>query len=79
MTTESYSHNHAEEDMASGDTKDPVYGQPYVGTPTSGAVTTPRTQTVLNMYKLRRETVTIQANDHDYVQTGPSAGDAYHE
>jgi len=65
--------------MASGFAGDPVYGQPYVGTPTTDPLTTPRTQTVLNANKLRRETITIEADDDHMVQDGPSAGDYYHE
>lgn len=65
--------------MASGDPADPVYGQPLTTALVAPADTLPRDQTVLNANKLRRETITIEANDDNYIQAGPSAGDTYHE
>lgn len=65
--------------MASGWAGDPVYGQPLTTALVAPANTFPRTQTVLNANKLRRETITIEANDDNYIQSGPSAGDTYHE
>jgi hypothetical protein len=65
--------------MASGWAGDPVYGQPLTTPLVAPALTTPRTQTVLNTLKLRRETISIEANDDHYIQAGPSAGDTYHE
>ena len=66
--------------MASGDSNDPLYGEPLQTAVVTDPLTTPRTQTVLNAYKLRRETITIEANDDHYVNDGgPSQGDAYHE
>src|SRR3954451_7427535 len=69
-----------EEIMASGDPNDPLYGEPLRTAVVTTPLATPRSQTVLNMYKLRRETITIQANDNHRVNDGgPSQGDAYHE
>lgn len=66
--------------MASGWAGDPVYGQPLTTPLVTRTDTTPRTQTVVNMYKKRRETISITANDDHYVGAGqPSAGDLYHE
>lgn len=65
--------------MASGWAGDPVYGQPYSGTIDAPADTLPRTQTVLNTNKQRRETITITAADNGHITSGPSTTDYYHE
>lgn len=65
--------------MASGFAGDPVYGQPYKGTIVPQNTTLPVTQSVLDMNKLTRVTITRQAGDAHYVQSGPHAGDLYHE
>lgn len=67
--------------MASGN-GDPVYGLPYTGTLVSPAPTTPRVQTVFNMYRMVPETITIQSGDAHYTQANSNSqrkGDLYHE
>lgn len=68
--------------MASGFAKDPVYGLPYSGTKVTTAPAVPRTQTVLNMNSLTRETITITAGDDHYTTASSNSqrvGDHYHE
>jgi hypothetical protein len=72
--------------MASGN-GDPVYGQPYSGTPTpyssplTAATPGPVTQTVFNMYRMCAETITRTPGDNHYTTAGNAqrAGDLYHE
>jgi hypothetical protein len=60
--------------MASGDPRDPQYGQPYTGTPVQQA---PRSgnQTVLDMTRMTARTVAESANDSHYT----ADGNLYHE
>lgn len=65
--------------MASGFAGDPVYGQPYTGTPVPKTDTFPKTQTVLDMNKQTRVTITRTATDHHIVASGIHKRDLYHE
>lgn len=65
--------------MASGDLRDPQYGQPYTGSPVQQASRDGVVSTVLDMYKNKSITITEHTSDSHYVAAGPNAGDLYHE
>lgn len=61
--------------MASGDPRDPQYGQPYTGSPVQQASRDGVTSTVLDMNKGVARTITQHANDDHYAADGA----LYHE
>lgn len=60
--------------MASGDPRDPVYGQPYTGTPVLQQVRS-GSRTVLDAWRLTSRTVTVSNTDSHYTPDG----DLYNE
>lgn len=61
--------------MASADPRDPIYGQPYVGTPVQGSTSRAGSRTVLDMYSMKNVRITAADNDNHYTPNG----DLYHE
>lgn len=61
--------------MASGDARDPQYGQPYTAVPVQQASRDGVTSTVLDMNKGVARTITEHANDDHYTVDGA----LYHE
>ena len=64
--------------MASGN-GDVVYGLPRTGSVVPQSLSFPRSQSVLDMNKQTRVTITRTATDNHYVASGVHAGDLYHE
>lgn len=60
--------------MASADPRDPIYGQPYTGSPVQQG-TRSGVQTVLDMTRKATRRITVSANDNHYT----SDGNLYHE
>lgn len=61
--------------MASSDPRDPIYGQPYTGTPVQQVDPRGGSQTVLDMYRKVARRITTSTTDDHYT----SDGSLYHE
>lgn len=61
--------------MASGDPRDPMYGQPYSGTPVQQNTSRAGSRTVLDMYRMASRRLTVSDSDNHYT----ADGDLYHE
>lgn len=61
--------------MASADPRDPMYGQPYTGTPVLQNTSRAGSRTVLDMFRKTVRTITASDSDNHYT----ADGDLYHE
>lgn len=61
--------------MASADPRDPMYGLPYVGSPSRQVDPRGGSQTVLDMYRMVNVRITTSTSDSHYTPNG----DLYHE
>lgn len=61
--------------MSSADPRDPIYGQPYVGTPVQQASRNGVVSNVLDMYANKVVLVTQSTTDNHYLPNG----NLYHE
>jgi hypothetical protein len=64
-----------EDTMASADPRDPIYGQPYTGTPVQDNTSRAGSLTVLDMLALKTVRITATDTDNHYTPDGSP----YHE
>lgn len=65
--------------MASGFAGDPVYGLPRTGALVTQDQSLPVVQTVLDVNKRTRVTITRTAGDKGHISSGPNKNDYYHQ